>query len=102
MIYKTGERISEKESIEMAYKLAEILAENEDVIIDMKNTQYVVPSGIRVLLSYLKQFRAKGYDFSVVNVNHPLLKEIFTTVGLNDILLTSDKYFNDNKRGRIN
>ena len=97
MIYKTGERLTEKEFDKVSHDLYEILERGEDAIIDMKSTKYITSSGIRILIMYLKQFRAKGYDFSVVNVEHPLLKEIFTMVGLDDIMLTNKNYFNDNK-----
>ena len=85
----------------MAYDLDVILSSGDDVIIDMKETEYINSAGIRVLIMYLKEFRAKGYDFSVVNVEHELLKKIFEETGLDNIMLKNDNYFNDNKNKRI-
>ena len=90
MIYKTKEKINTQEAEKMEQDLNNILEQGQDVIIDFSNTKYIASAGFKPLLMGLKTFRAKGYDFSIVNVNDQV-KEIFDITGLSDIFLLSDK-----------
>ena len=68
MIYKTKEKINTLDCNDLAADLRRILEQGDDLIIDLSNTNYISSSGLRVLLMGLKTFRAKGYDFSVMQM----------------------------------
>lgn len=68
MIYKTKERINNLDCNDLVADLRRILEQDDDLIIDLSNTNYISSSGLRVLLMGLKTFRTKGYDFSVMQM----------------------------------
>ncbi|MBR1416978.1 MAG: STAS domain-containing protein [Bacilli bacterium] len=90
MIYKVGKRITSDNWQKITNDLQEILNNGDDVIIDFKDTEYISSAGIRVLIMFLKQFRAKGYDFSIINPSDSI-KEIFVITGLDNLFLLTDK-----------
>lgn len=97
MIYKVKGRISAVESDNLAKDLNNILTSGEDIILDFSELNYISSAGLRVLIMFFKQFRAKGYDFSIVNANDEI-KKIFVVTGLTDLFLIDDNYFNDKSR----
>ena len=86
MIYRAGNRIDTNSCQKLSDDLAKILADGEDVILDLAETTYISSAGLRSILIALKTFRAKGYDFSVINPND-FVMAIFKTTGLTNILL---------------
>ena len=86
MIYRAGNRIDTNSCQKLSDDLAKILADGEDVILDLRDTQYISSAGLRSILIGMKTFRAKGYDFSVINPNEFVMR-IFKTTGLTNILL---------------
>ena len=86
MIYRAGNRIDTNSCQKLSDDLAKILANGEDVILDLAETTYISSAGLRSILIALKTFRAKGYDFSVINPND-FVMSIFKTTGLTNILL---------------
>lgn len=84
--YDAPSRIDANTCEELTKKLAEAFKIGEDAIINLKDTTYISSAGLRTLLIGLKTFRAKGYDFSVVNVNDSVM-EIFEVTGLKNIIL---------------
>lgn len=90
MIYKTGARIDTNNCQKLSEDLAKILESGEDVILDLKETNYISSAGLRSILIGLKTFRAKGYDFSVVNPNE-FVMQIFKVTGLENVLLIREK-----------
>ena len=86
MIYKVEKRLNENNCNIMAYELNETLNNGDDVIIDLKNTEYIDSSGLKIIIMFLKTFRAKGCDFSIVNANS-YIEKIFSAIGIDDLFL---------------
>ena len=86
MIYRTSEKITERECDKVASELASILEKGEDVILDMSNTKYISSAGLRILCINFKTFRAKGFDFVIVNPSSSVL-DILKVTGLDSQLL---------------
>jgi len=97
MIYRAPKKISEKECEKISNEFDIILEEGNDIIIDLKETEYISSAGIRVFIMNLKNFRAKGYDFSIVNPNQNII-EIFKITGLLNILLYQEKDIKELKK----
>ncbi|MGN1104993.1 MAG: STAS domain-containing protein, partial [Candidatus Coproplasma sp.] len=56
----------------------------KELIIDMKNLEYISSAGLRVLLKTQKAMRAKG-TMKLVNVGESVM-EVFEITGFSDIL----------------
>ena len=97
MVYKVTGKISELESNALAQKLNELLNENEDVLLDMEELQYISSAGLRVLIMYFKQFRAKGYNLGIINCNDAI-KHIFVMTGLDSLFINDNNYTVDMKK----
>ncbi len=56
----------------------------KDIIIDCTELEYIASSGLRILLSILKQARANGSRLVLKNVNEDI-QEVFRLTGFNSI-----------------
>ena len=64
--------------------LRESLDDAKELILDLKELEYMSSAGLRVLLSAQKQMSQQG-SMKVINVNDTI-NEIFEVTGFNDIL----------------
>lgn len=72
-------------AMEMEETLAPLSGHNgRDVIIDCTHLDYIASSGLRVLLSILKQGKAHGSKVVLKNVNDDI-REVFRLTGFIDI-----------------
>ena len=69
---------------ELESELASALEDVENLVIDMKDLEYISSAGLRVLLTAQKIMRNRG-SFIVCNVNE-IVMEIFEVTGFSDIL----------------
>jgi len=91
MIYRVNkERINEEDCQQLYQELTRILNTGEDIILDLSKAKYICPSGLRTIVMSIKVFRAKGFDFSIVNANSDLV-EIIKATRLDDMLLISEE-----------
>ena len=69
---------------ELESELASALEDVENLVIDMKDLEYISSAGLRVLLTAQKTMNQKG-SMKLINVNETVM-EIFDVTGFVDIL----------------
>ena len=69
---------------ELESELAAALDDVENLVIDMKDLEYISSAGLRVLLTAQKTMNQKG-SMKLINVNETVM-EIFDVTGFVDIL----------------
>lgn len=69
---------------ELESELASALDDVENLVIDMKDLEYISSAGLRVLLTAQKTMNQKG-SMKLINVNETVM-EIFDVTGFVDIL----------------
>ena len=74
---------------EFRKELFSVLDEDHNVIIDLKETEYISSSGLRVFLAAKKQVGDKA-AFSIINVNSSIL-EVFEMTGFTNIFQVVEK-----------
>lgn len=61
-------------------EIAEIAAENKDIIFDCNELEYISSSGLRSLLNLHKQLKAKGGQLAIKNLQQTV-KSVFDLTG---------------------
>ena len=61
-------------------EIAEIVAENKDIIFDCNELEYISSSGLRSLLNLHKQLKAEGGQLAIKNLQHTV-KSVFDLTG---------------------
>lgn len=61
-------------------EIAEIVAENKDIIFDCNELEYISSSGLRSLLNLHKQLKAKGGQLAIKNLQQTV-KSVFDLTG---------------------
>jgi anti-sigma B factor antagonist len=57
---------------------------NQLIIVDLKDTEYISSSGLRVLLAGLKRLKAKNGDLRLISLQ-PVVREVFEISGLSNL-----------------
>ena len=81
---KLGGKLDTNTSPELDSKMNE-LEGMEEVIIDMKELDYISSAGLRVLLAIKNMLEEKGRQLEIHNVNE-VITEVFNVTGFSDIL----------------
>ena len=61
-------------------EIAEIVAENKDIILDCNELEYISSSGLRSLLNLHKQLKAEGGQLAIKNLQQTV-KSVFDLTG---------------------
>ena len=78
-------RLDTVSSLELSKKL-EREGINEDLVIfDMKETEYISSAGLRLLISLKKSLAEKGKSLEIHSLNE-VCKEVFRVTGFNNVL----------------
>lgn len=65
--------------------IAEVIADDNDVVFDCKDLEYISSSGLRSVLNAHKQLKAAGGSLELVNLQ-PAVKSVFDLTGFSVIL----------------
>ena len=95
MIYKTPVRVDTNNVniIDKEIKELTLQHKDENLTIDMIDTQYISSACLRVFLMNWKVMRAKGHKFNLINTNETV-NEVLKVTGLQELLM------NDNEKTR--
>jgi anti-sigma B factor antagonist len=63
-----------------------------DLSFDMSELKYISSAGLRVILTIMKEMKAKNGKFSVGHLNNEI-RAIFNMVGFMDLFVRDEKYF---------
>lgn len=66
-------------------EIAEVIADDNDVLFDCKDLEYISSSGLRSVLNAHKQLKAAGGSLELVNLQ-PAVKSVFDLTGFSVIL----------------
>ena len=66
-------------------EIAEVIADDNDVVFDCKDLEYISSSGLRSVLNAHKQLKAAGGSLELVNLQ-PAVKSVFDLTGFSVIL----------------
>ena len=69
-------------------EIAEIISDDNDVVFDCKELEYISSSGLRSFLNAYKQLKALGGSLEVMNIQ-PAVKSVFDLTGFSVILKIS-------------
>ena len=69
-------------------EIAEIISDDNDVVFDCKELEYISSSGLRSFLNAHKQLKALGGSLEVMNIQ-PAVKSVFDLTGFSVILKIS-------------
>jgi anti-sigma B factor antagonist len=79
-------RIDSNYSGELERALNTAINENSRIIIDLKDTEYISSSGLRVLLAGKKMLREKNGEMILVSLQ-PVVRDVFEIAGLARLFL---------------
>ncbi|MBP5377826.1 MAG: STAS domain-containing protein [Bacteroidaceae bacterium] len=66
-------------------EIAEVIADDNDVVFDCKDLEYISSSGLRSVLNAHKQLKTAGGSLELVNLQ-PAVKSVFDLTGFSVIL----------------
>ncbi len=79
-------RLDSQSYIELETKMGEILNEKiSSLIFDFSSLQYISSAGLRVILLFVKQTKAKNINFEIVNASDEII-DVFNLTGFIDIV----------------
>ena len=78
-------RLDTNTSPELEKRLKEEKIDEDLVILDFKELEYISSAGLRILLSTKKALDAEGKKFEIHNINE-IVKEVFKVTGFSNIL----------------
>ena len=84
LIISVSERIDLITSRNLETVLNRAIEKNQWIIVDLKDTEYICSSGLRVLLAGLKRLKAKNGDLRLVSLQ-PVVWEVFEMSGLSNL-----------------
>ena len=81
VVYTMPKKIYEHSYKKILIDITNIINENKNLVLDMKNTIFISSSGIRVLIMALKTLRAKDKNLKIINTNQ-YIDQILEVTGL--------------------
>ncbi len=78
-------RLDTTTSVELDSKMKETEIEEDLVVLDFSNLEYISSAGLRVLLSLKKTLEASGKKLEIHNINE-IVKEVFNVTGFINVL----------------
>ena len=85
MVIALKGRLDTVTSAEVSQRLAEEKIEEQLVIVDLKELEYISSAGLRLLLTLKKNLAAEGKDLEIHNLND-VCQEVFNVTGFVNIL----------------
>ena len=85
MVIKFVGRLDTVSSLELSNNLEEEEINEEVVIMDMEETEYISSAGLRLIISLKKDLTSKGKQFELNNMN-PVCAEVFRVTGFNKLI----------------
>lgn len=89
-IMKLSGRLDTPAASELSDAIAEIIEDNNNIIIDCDELEYVSSSGLRVLLQTLKSLDSTGGSLRLTNVQ-PAVQSVLDLTGFSLFLKFEDK-----------
>lgn len=77
-------RVDSNTALDLEQEMKASITGATELILDLKNTDYISSAGLRVLLAAQKQMNKQG-EMKVLNVNKTVM-EVFEITGFSDIL----------------
>ena len=85
IVRQSGEFLDASNSKEFKQRMAPIIAQHTNVVLDLSSVQFVDSSGLGAILSCLRQLNAKGGDLKVCGLTKPV-HALFELVRMHKIL----------------
>lgn len=85
MVIKFVGRLDTVSSLELSKKIEEEEINENLVIFDMKETEYISSAGLRLIISLKKDLNSKGKQLELHNMN-PVCQEVFRVTGFNKLI----------------
>lgn len=86
MTIKFSGRLDTVASSELAKKIEGEQIQEDKVVFDMKETEYISSAGLRLVISLKKDLSAKGKQFEIHNMNQ-VCAEVFRVSGFNKLIV---------------